>query len=70
MEARESFLERRGKDYRYIPCLNSSPKWIEALSDIAYTHLQGSRHWGLSSSEELARRNDGQSLFKSSLEIE
>ena len=57
MEARESFLERGGKDYRYIPCLNSSPKWIEALSDIAYTHLQG---WSLGSesSEELARRNE------------
>jgi ferrochelatase len=57
MEARESFLERGGKDYRYIPCLNSSPKWIEALSDIAYTNLQG---WSLGSesSEELARRNE------------
>ena len=57
MEARESFLECGGKDYRYIPCLNSSPKWIEALTDIAYTHLQG---WplGSESSEELARRNE------------
>ena len=44
METRELFLEHGGKDYRYIPCLNSNPKWIEALSDIAYTHLLG---WSL-----------------------
>ena len=57
MEAREIFLEHGGKDYRYIPCLNSSPKWIEALSDIAHHHLQG---WslGVESDAELAKRNE------------
>lgn len=57
MEAREIFLEHGGKDYRYIPCLNSNPKWIEALSDIAHHHLQG---WslGLESAAELAKRNE------------
>ncbi len=56
MEARESFLEHGGKDYRYIPCLNSNPKWIEALSDIAHQHLLG---WslGTESEAELAARN-------------
>jgi ferrochelatase len=55
MEAREIFLEHGGKDYRYIPCLNSNPKWIEALSDIAHHHLQG---WslGTESEAELAKR--------------
>jgi ferrochelatase len=57
MEAREIFLEHGGKDYRYIPCLNSNPKWIEALSDIAHHHLQG---WslGVESEAELAKRNE------------
>jgi ferrochelatase len=55
MEAREIFLEHGGKDYRYIPCLNSNPRWIEALSDIAHHHLQG---WslGAESEAELAKR--------------
>lgn len=63
MEARESFLEKGGKDYRYIPCLNSNPKWIEALSDIAYQHLLG---WplGTESSEDLAKRNERAELVK------
>jgi ferrochelatase len=57
MEAREIFLEHGGKDYRYIPCLNSNPKWIEALRDIAYEHLLG---WslGVESAEVLAKRNE------------
>ncbi|MFZ4379485.1 MAG: ferrochelatase [Polynucleobacter sp.] len=57
MEAREIFLEHGGKDYRYIPCLNSNPKWIDALSDIAYQHLMG---WslGTESEAELAKRNE------------
>ncbi len=44
MEAREIFLEHGGQDYRYIPCLNSNPKWIEAMYDIAQQHLSG---WSL-----------------------
>jgi ferrochelatase len=44
MEAREIFLEHGGKDYRYIPCLNSNPKWIDAMYDIAHQHLSG---WSL-----------------------
>jgi ferrochelatase len=55
MEAKEIFLDHGGNDYRYIPCLNSNPKWIEALGDIAYQHLLG---WnlGTESKEELAQR--------------
>ena len=44
MEAREIFLEHGGKDYRYIPCLNSNPKWIDAMYEIAQQHLSG---WSL-----------------------
>ena len=55
MEAKEIFLDHGGKDYRYIPCLNSNPKWIDALRDIAYQHLLG---WtlGVESKEELSQR--------------
>jgi protoporphyrin/coproporphyrin ferrochelatase len=55
MEGKEIFLDHGGKDYRYIPCLNSNPKWIDALGSIAYQHLLG---WslGVESSEELAQR--------------
>lgn len=41
MEAKETFLEAGGQDYHYIPCLNERDDWIQALSDIALSHLQG-----------------------------
>ena len=65
MEARESFLEHGGKDYRYIPCLNNNPKWIEALRDIAYQHLLG---WflGTEFEAELAKRNERATLAEKS----
>jgi len=68
MEAREIFLEHGGKDYRYIPCLNSNPKWIDALGDIAYQHLLG---WplGVESDAELTLRSQRAQAVKSSLEI-
>jgi protoporphyrin/coproporphyrin ferrochelatase len=57
MEGREIFLEHGGKDYRYIPCLNSNPKWIEALANIAHDHLQA---WPMQSESEavLHERNE------------
>lgn len=63
MEAREIFLEHGGKDYRYIPCLNSNPKWIEALYEIAKAHLSG---WtlGQESEIELEERNRRAELAK------
>lgn len=55
MEAKEIFLDHGGKDYRYIPCLNSNPQWIDALRDIAYQHLLG---WtlGVESEDVLTQR--------------
>ncbi|HEY8027300.1 MAG TPA: ferrochelatase [Burkholderiaceae bacterium] len=41
MEVRAEFLTHGGKDFHYIPCLNESPPWISAMSDIAEQHLQG-----------------------------
>lgn len=40
-EARETFLESGGEAFHYIPCLNDSPLWAQALADLAERHLQG-----------------------------
>ncbi len=40
-EARETFLESGGEAFHYIPCLNDSPAWTQALADLAERHLQG-----------------------------
>ena len=40
-EAREAFLHAGGKAFSYIPCLNDSAPWIDALSQIAQQHLAG-----------------------------
>ncbi len=66
MEAREIFLMHGGKDYRYIPCLNNNPKWIEALDEIASQHLVG---WslGTESETELVVRDQRAELVKSGL---
>ena len=51
-EACEAFLEAGGTDFRYIPCLNDSALWIEALGAVAERHLQG---WDtLTPSDEVA----------------
>jgi protoporphyrin/coproporphyrin ferrochelatase len=41
MEVREAFLEDGGSEFEYIPCLNNTPEWIEALSQVAHQHLLG-----------------------------
>ncbi|MBG6071144.1 MULTISPECIES: ferrochelatase [unclassified Polaromonas] len=41
MEARHAFLEAGGKTFSYIDCLNDSPRWLAALSDIAIRHMGG-----------------------------
>ncbi|MCU0869701.1 MAG: ferrochelatase [Burkholderiales bacterium] len=40
-ENREAFLEAGGERFRYIPCLNESDAWLQALADIAAAHLHG-----------------------------
>ena len=66
MEAREIFLEHGGKDYRYIPCLNSNPKWIDAMYEIAQQHLSG---WslGVESNAVLQERDRLAELAKSKI---
>lgn len=41
MEGRRDFLTAGGKEFHYIPCLNESPAWIKALSEIAEQHMMG-----------------------------
>ena len=41
MECKESFLLAGGKIFQYIPALNESPVWIEALGNIALSNLGG-----------------------------
>ncbi|HYP68055.1 MAG TPA: ferrochelatase [Thiobacillaceae bacterium] len=41
MEGRDSFLNAGGKSFHYIPALNESPAWIDALGKIALENLTG-----------------------------
>jgi ferrochelatase len=45
LEAKEAFIHAGGESFNYIPCLNNSAAWIEALADISLDHMQG---WNLS----------------------
>ena len=40
-EARAAFVQAGGRDFQYIPCLNDSTPWIDALADLSERHLQG-----------------------------
>ncbi|MDP3699939.1 MAG: ferrochelatase [Hylemonella sp.] len=40
-EAREAFLHAGGQDFHYIPCLNDSADWIEAMGRLSERHLAG-----------------------------
>ncbi|CAM3894955.1 ferrochelatase [Bordetella tumulicola] len=40
-ECRDAFLSAGGRQFRYIPALNDDPAWIDALTDLVGTHLQG-----------------------------
>jgi ferrochelatase len=41
MEGRETFLHAGGKQYDYIPCLNDTPAWIDALAALVDRHTLG-----------------------------
>ncbi|MEK9721692.1 MAG: ferrochelatase [Quisquiliibacterium sp.] len=41
IEGRETFLHAGGKEFRYIPCLNDDPAFVNALADLAERHLAG-----------------------------
>lgn len=52
VEARETFLEAGGEQYRFIPCLNDDARWVEGLTALALQHLQG---WPLATHEPSCR---------------
>lgn len=41
MEGKEDFLTAGGQSYHYIPALNTSPAWIDALGALVERHLGG-----------------------------
>ncbi len=41
IEARAAFMKAGGKRMRFVPCLNDSPAFIQALSDLSRSHLAG-----------------------------
>ena len=41
IECRDAYLRAGGKQFRYIPCLNDDPQWIEGLADLIEKHVQG-----------------------------
>lgn len=58
IEARRDFLTAGGKAFHYIPCLNESSSWIDALAGIAEQHMMG---WPtrITSHERDIRKKDG-----------
>ncbi|MCE2971116.1 MAG: ferrochelatase [Burkholderiales bacterium] len=41
MEGKQEFLTAGGGEYHYIPCLNESPAFIDALADLVQEHTVG-----------------------------
>ncbi len=54
MEGRDAYMHAGGREFRYIPCLNDSAPWMEALSAVAIRHLAG---WP-TQAESIAARPD------------
>ena len=41
VEVKDAFMAAGGEQFRYIPCLNDDPAWIDALTGMVEQHLQG-----------------------------
>ncbi len=41
LEGKETFHAAGGRQYHYIPCLNTEPEWINCLTLLVRTHLSG-----------------------------
>ncbi len=54
LEGRADFLAAGGKAYHYIPALNESPEWIEALGEVSVQALAGWLEKAPPAGEELA----------------
>jgi ferrochelatase len=40
MEVRTAFIEEGGREFHYVPCLNASPVWADALHALCLQHMQ------------------------------
>lgn len=66
MEAHEDFIAAGGKEFHYIPCLNHTPQWIEAMADIVEQHTGG---WPISAAAQAARHADAEIGRQRALEL-
>jgi len=60
MECRAAFLDKGGREFHYIPCLNERDDWIKALVTIALGHLGGwvSAAWDRTAAQAAARASE------------
>ena len=54
IEGKQAFLDAGGQHFHYIPCLNDSSYWMEALSALTLRHLQGWPTQALTGAEQTA----------------
>lgn len=59
MEGKETFLTAGGGEYRYIPCLNDSTPWLDALASICREQLAG---WRPANADLSARKARAQAM--------
>jgi ferrochelatase len=57
MEGKHDFLTAGGQAFHYIPCLNESPVWIDALARIAEQHLAGWDTTMSTATREMQKKN-------------
>jgi protoporphyrin/coproporphyrin ferrochelatase len=57
-EARDAFLLAGGQTFSYVPCLNDSAAWIEALTALTERHLSG---WNTHAAADAAQLQDTRS---------
>jgi ferrochelatase len=50
-EAQEAFHASGGETFHYIPCLNDSPQWVDAMRNLCLQHMGG---WPMPASSEQA----------------
>jgi ferrochelatase len=57
MEVKEAFMHAGGEQFDYIPCLNESEDWMDALHQISLSHMA---HWPMqpTTQQELNERQN------------
>ena len=60
MEVKAAFLEDGGSQFQYIPCLNDSATWLQAMHSIVSTHMLG---WTLPPHSEAERDTSRQTAL-------